>query len=159
MEALGVISKVEIHTPWCAGMVVAQKPNGAIRICVYLKPLNECVLSEVYPLPRVDEILAQLSGSRVFSKLDANSRFWQIPLAPSSCLLTTFFTPFGCYRFNKLLFGISSAPELFQKRMNNILSGLKETLCLIDDVLIFGKTQEEHDQRLADALKRIQSAG
>ena len=64
-------------------------------ICVDLKPLNECVLREVYPLPRVDEILAQLAGSRVFSKLDANSGFWQIPLAPSSRLLTTFVTPFG----------------------------------------------------------------
>ena len=75
MEACGVISKVDIPTPWWAGMVVAQKPNGAIRICVDLKPLNESVLREVYPLPRVDEILAQLSRSKVFSKLDANSGF------------------------------------------------------------------------------------
>ena len=159
MEALVVISKVDIPTPWCAGMVVAQKPNGAIRICVDLKPLNECVLREVNPLPSVDEILAQLSGSKVFSKLDANSGFWQIPLAPSSRLLTTFVTPFGRYHFNKLPFGISSAPELFQKRMSNVLSGVKGSFCLIDDVLVFGKTQGEHDQRLADALKRIQSAG
>ena len=107
----------------------------------------------------MDEILAQLSGSRVFSKLDANSRLWQIPLAPSSRLLTTFVTPFGHYHFNKLPCGISSAPELFQKRMSNNLSGLKGTLCLLDDVLIFGKTQEEHDQKLAEALMRIQSAG
>ncbi|KAL5503331.1 hypothetical protein EMCRGX_G010260 [Ephydatia muelleri] len=67
MEACGVISKVDIPTPWWAGMVVAQKPNGAIRICVDLKPLNESVLREVYPLPRVDEILAQLSRSKVFT--------------------------------------------------------------------------------------------
>ena len=77
----------------------------------------------------------------------------------SSRLLTTFVTPFGLYHFNKLPFRISSAPELFQKRMSNILSGLKGTLCLLDDVLIFGKTQEEHDQRLAEALMRIKSAG
>ena len=133
--------------------------DGAIRICVDLKPLNESVLREVYPLPSVDEILAQLSGSKVFSKLDANSGFWQIPLAPLSRLLTTFVTPFGRYHFNKLPFGISSAPELFQKRISNVLSGVKRSLCLIDDVLVFGKTQGEHDQRLADALKRIQSAG
>ena len=105
-EALCVISKVDIPTPWCAGMVVAavaQKPNGAFRICVDLKPSNESVLREGYPLPRVDEIVAQLSGSRVFSKLDANSGFWQIPLAPSSRLLTNFVIPFGCYHFNKPL--------------------------------------------------------
>ena len=69
------------------------------------------------------------------------------PRPNSSRLLTTFVTPFGCYHFNKLPFRISSAPELFQKRMSNILSCLKGTLCLLDDILIFGKTQEEHDQR------------
>ena len=82
---------------------MAQKPNGAIRICVDLKPLNESVLREVYPLHRVDEILVQLSRSRDFSKLDANNGFWQIPLAPSSHLLTTFVTPFGRYHFSKPL--------------------------------------------------------
>ncbi len=70
---------------------------------------------EVHPLPTVDETLA---GAKIFSKLDANSGFWQIPLAPSSRLLTTFITPMGRYCFNKLPFGICSAPEVFQRRMN-----------------------------------------
>ena len=82
---------------------MAQKPNGAIRICVDLKPLNESVLREVYPLHRVDEILVQLSRSRDFSKLDTNSGFWQILLALSSRLLTTFVTPFGRYHVSKPL--------------------------------------------------------
>ena len=72
--------KVDEPTPWCAGMVVVPK-KGAICICVDLKPLNENVLREVHPLPKVDETLAQMSGGKVFSKLDANSGFWQIPLA------------------------------------------------------------------------------
>ena len=75
MEAMGVISKVDKPTPWCAGMVVVPKKSGNIRICVDLKPLNESVLREVHPLPRVDETLAQLSGAKVFTKLDANSGF------------------------------------------------------------------------------------
>ena len=94
---------------------------GAISICVDLKPLNESVLREVHPIPRVDDILAQIAGAKVFSKLDANSGFWQIPLAKKSRLLTTFITPFGRYCFNKLPFGISSAP---QRRMHHILEGL-----------------------------------
>ena len=73
----------------------------------------------------VDEILAQIQGARIFSKLDANSGFWQIPLAEQSQLLTTFITPFGRYRFKKLPFGISSAPEHFQRRMNQILEGIE----------------------------------
>ena len=76
METIGVISKVDKPTPWCAGMVVVPKKGGDIRICVDLKPLKESVLREVYPLPKVDETLAQLSGATVFTKLDANSGFW-----------------------------------------------------------------------------------
>ena len=86
MEEMKVISKVQDPTPWCAGIVVVPKKSGAVRICVDLKALNESVLREVYPIPKVDETLAQLTGAAVFSKLDANSGFWQIPLAKSPFL-------------------------------------------------------------------------
>ena len=124
MEREGVISKVREPTPWCAGIVVVLKKSGNVHICVDLKPLNESVLREVHPLPMVDDTLAYLAGARVFSKLDANSGFWQIPLSQSSRLLTTFITPTGRYCFNKLPFGISSAPEHFQRRMSELLEGL-----------------------------------
>ena len=159
MESMGVISKVDEPTPWCAGMVVVPKKSGNIRICVDLKPLNESILREVHPLPKVDETLAQLTGAKVFSKLDTNSGFWQIPLAKSSRLLTTFITPMGHYCFNKLPLSISSAPEHFQKRMSRILSGLDGVLCQMDDVLVFGSNQAEHDTRIMAVLKRIESAG
>lgn len=156
---MGVISKVDSPTPWCAGMVVAPKKSGAIRICVDLKPLNQNVMREVHPLPRVDNVLAQLTGAKLFSKLDANSGFWQIPLSPTSRLLTTFITPAGRFCFNKLPFGISSAPEHFQKQMSNILTGLKGVVCHMDDVLVFGSNQAEHDSNLLAVLQRIKSAG
>ena len=129
MEKVGVISKVSEPTPWCAGMVVIPKKSGSMRICVDLKPLNKSILREVHPLPRVDETLAQLAGGKIFSKLDANSGFWQIPLPQPSRLLTTFITPMGCYCFNKLPFGISSAPEHFQQRMSELLTSLQGVLC------------------------------
>ena len=159
MKKLGVISKVEKPTCWCAGMVVVPKKSGEVRICVDLKSLNESVLRETHPLPGVDETLAQLTGATVMSKLDANSGFWQIPLSKDSRELTTFITPFGRYCFNKLPFGISSAPEHFQKRMSTILDGLAGVLCLMDDILIFRKDQKEHDTRLTAALEKIQAAG
>ena len=90
------------------------------------------------------------------SKLDANSGFWQIPLSKDYRELATFITPFGHYCFNKLPFGISSAPEHFQ---SNLLDGLAGVLCLMDDILIFGRDQKEHDARLTAPLKRIQAAG
>ena len=86
-------------------MVAVPKKNGIICICVYLKPLNKYVLREVYPLPTVDETLAQISGAKVFSKLNANSGYWQIPLSEKFKLLKTFITPLGQYCFNKLQFG------------------------------------------------------
>ena len=159
MEAMGVISKVDEPTPWCAGMVVVPKKSGEVRICVDLKPLNKSVLREVHPLLKVDETLAQLSGAKVFTKLDANSGFWQIPLSKESRLLTTFITPMGRYCFNKLPFGISSAPEHFQKRMSAILSSLEGVVVQMDDILVFGKDQAEHDGRLFNVLVRISEAG
>ena len=104
-------------------------------------------------------MLAQLTGAKIFSKLDANSGFWQIPLSQPSRLLTTFITPFGRYCFNKLPFGITSAPEHFQRRMSELLAGLKGFQCLVDDILVFGKDQAEHDQRLDAVLRRIEEAG
>ena len=93
MDKMGVISRVNKPTEWCAGMVVVPKKSGEVRICVDLKALNDNVLHEVHPIPKVDETLAQLVGVKIFSKLDANSGFWQIPLADDSRLLTTFVPP------------------------------------------------------------------
>ena len=159
MEAQGVISKVDQPTQWCSGMVAVPKKSGAVRICVDLQHLNRSVLREVHPLPRVDETLGLLAGAKVFSKLDANCGFWQIPLAEESRPLTTFLTPFGRYWFNKLPFGISSAPEHFQKQMNRVLEGLEGVVCQIDDILVHGPDQSTHDQRLKAVLDRLQRKG
>ena len=99
-------------------------------------------------MPSVDHTLAQLSNAKVFSKIDANSGFWQIELSKQLALLTTFITPFGRYCFNRLPFRISTAPELFQKRMSMALEGLDGVAYLIDDILVHGSMQEEHDRRL-----------
>ena len=133
-----------------------------IRGCPHLRgsqaPQPEC--SSGSPSPsQGDETLAQLSGGKMFRKLDANSGFWQIPLALSSRLLTTFITLSGRYCFNKLPFGISSAPEHFQKRMSTILSGLPGVLCQMDDILAFGRNTAEHNERVKAVFKCIQDAG
>ena len=152
MEKLGVIAKVTQPTEWCSGMVVVPKANSRVRICVDLTKLNESVKRERHPLPAVDQTLAQLAEAKVFSKLDANLGFWQIPLAPESALLTTFITPFGRFHFRRLPFGISSAPEHFQRRMTEALSGLPGTVCLMDDILVHGTTREEHDDRAVSLI-------
>lgn len=159
MERLGVIEKVERPTEWCSGMVVAPKSNGKVRICVDLTQLNKSVKREVYPLPRLEETLSEIEGSQFFSKMDANSGFWQIGLDEESRDYTAFITPFGRYVFCKMPFGISAAPEFFQRQMCKILQGLGGVVCMMDDILVVGRTKQEHDERLARVLESLEEAG
>ena len=159
METAGVISAVTEPTEWCSGMVVVPKPSGEIRVCVDLTPLNKAVKREIHPMAKVDDNLAKIRGSKIFTKLDAKSGFWQIPLHPESRLLTTFVTPFGRFCYNRLPFGISSAPEVFQRQMSRILEGLDGVICHMDDILVHAETQEKHDERLRKVLARLRDAG
>ena len=144
MGNLGLIAKVKQPTEWCVGMVVVPNLNGKVRFCVDLTRLNASIKREQHLLPAIDQTLVQLAGANVFTKIDANSGFWQIPLAPSSAPLTTFRTPFGRFCFHQIP-GISSAPEHFQRRVSETLSGLAGVVCMMDDVLVHCKMQEEHD--------------
>ena len=155
MEQLDVIEPVDEPTEWCSPIVVVPKADGRVRICVDLTRLNQAVRREVYQMPTVEETLGSLTEGSVFSKLDANSGFHQIVLNPESAKLTTFITPFGRYMFKRLPFGISSAPEHFQKRMDKELSGIEGVKCRMDDILIIGKDQAEHDKRLKQVLDRL----
>ena len=159
MEDFGVISKIDEPTDWCSGMVVVPKPGNKVRICVDLTRLTKYVKRERHILTSVDQVLAQIGDAKVFSKLDANSGFWQIELDPESSKLTTFITPFGSYSFKHLPFGISSAPEFFQKRMSEILRSSEGVVELIDDVLVHGSSEEEHHQRLTAVLERLRTEG
>ena len=122
----------------CANGASIEK-NGNVRICVDLKKLNEAVKREHFMLPNLDDISPKLAGSSLFSKLDASSGFYQIPLHPDSCELTTFITPMGRYCFRRVPFGITSAPEIFQRKMTELLRGIEGVEVIIDDILIHGK--------------------
>ena len=123
LESLGVVSKVEVPTDWCAPIVVVPKAKEQVRLCVDLTRLNDSVKRERLILPSVEETLAKLGGAKVFSKLDTNSGFHQIPLTEESKLLTTFITPFGRFCYNRLPFDITSAPEHFQ--MRNVFDSIR----------------------------------
>ena len=117
------------------------------------------VLRERHILPAVDHTLGMLAGAKIFSKLDATLGFWQIPLSDESKLLTTFITPFGRYAFNRLPFGISSAPEHFQRRMFQMLEGCAGTVCHTDDILVYGENKTQHDERLRQVLRKLKEEG
>jgi hypothetical protein len=155
----GVIEPVEQATDWCSGLTIVPKPNGKIRMCVDLTNVNKGIRREIYPLPRVSDMLSNLSEGVMFSKLDANAGFWQVVMDPESRLLTTFITPWGRFCFRRMPFGVSSAPEFYQRAMEKILKGLKGVICLMDDILVYGKNPSDHWYRLKKVLKRIEKAG
>ena len=160
LQEEGIIRPVTKPTNWCAPIVVVPKSTpGKVRICVDYTKLNESVRRENFPLPTTDQLLAQLDGATVFSKLDCNKGFHQIPLAEESQELTTFITPFGRFCYTRLPFGISSGPEIFHREMTHILAGVPGVIVDIDDVLIGGKGDQEHDDRLRQVLDRMKNAG
>ena len=159
MADRGVISPIKEPTEWCAPIVPVLKRDGNVRICVDLKRLNQSVVRERFIIPTIDEILPKLSGAGFFSSLDAASGFWAIPLDPASQKLTTFITPFGRYCFNRLPFGISSAPELFHRQVCELLGDLDGVCIYMDDILVYGSTKEQHDARLEKVLKVIKDSG
>ena len=157
MEATGVIRKVDQPTEWVNSLVVTEKPKSKkLRICLDPRPLNTAICRKHFQLPTLEDITTRLTGARVFSKLDANHGYWQIPLSESSQLLTTFHSPFGCYCFKRMPFGIKSAQEVFQKRMSQLLGDLPGVETDIDDILVWGTSQEEHNERLEAVLKRCE---
>ena len=114
---------------------------------------------EHFPLPTLEDIAPELAGSTLFSSLDAASGFWQVPLNKASRKLTTFITPFGRFMFKLLPFGISSASEIFQRKMADLLEDEEGIEVIIDDILIHGKDRAEHDARLNRAIHILNDAG
>ena len=113
----------------------------------------------MFQIPTFEELVSRLNGAVKFSKLDAKSGFYQIPLKEASRDLTCFITPFGRYRYKHLPMGIKVAPEIFQRKIEELLKDLPGVICYMDDILVFGRTGEEHDENLKKVLKIIQARG
>ena len=160
MENEGIVVKETEATEWCAPMIPVIKPDGKrVRICVDLRKLNKCVVREKYILPTIDDELHKLPQSTVFSRIDARSGYWMIPLDEESSKYTTFLTPEGRYRFKRLPFGVSCASEIFQRKMTEILGDIDGVVIMQDDVLIHGSTVDIHDAALNEVMTRLKSVG
>lgn len=142
----------------CNGNVKKTK-TGKLRVCLDPRPLNKAILRPHYPLPTLEDMTSKLAGAKYFSILDARSGYWAIELSEESSLLTTFNTIFGRYRFLRLPFGIVSAQDEFQRRVDETYEGLEGVACIVDDIVVFGKTKEEHDRNLQAMLSRTRERG
>ena len=159
LETLHVIRRITQPTDWCAPIVVVPKNQGKLRICVDFTKLNLAVKRERHILPSVDHALGQMAGASMLSKLDANSGFHQVKLTKECQELTTFITPFGRYCYERLPFGINSGPEHYQRQVHRILEDCPGVVCLMDDIVVFGASKEEHNERLDNVLDKLSRAG
>ena len=149
-------------TEWVSASAILNKPSAknGIRLCIDSRPLNTALKRSKYLIRTVDHLLTEISNAKVFSSADIKSAFWHIPLDKESSLLTTFSTPLGRMKWNRMPFGISVAPEEFQRRIDKNLQGLDGVKTIADDILVWGdgETIEEatvsHDQRLLTLLER-----
>ena len=158
MVKLDVIEPVEEPTDWVNTYVAVEKEDKT-RICLDPNALNKYVQREHMHLPTVDDIYSEIRNGKYYSKLDLKDGYWQIPLTRTSSLLTTFQTHVGRFRFKRLPFGLNSANEVFQKRVSQVFGGIKGVKVMYDDILIFGSTEEEHNERLRTALVRARKNG
>lgn len=159
MEQAGVIAKVTEPTPWVNSMVIVEKPNGQLRVCLDPKDLNEAIIRPHYKMPTVDEVTVRLNSSTTFSKLDARSGYWLCKLSYQSSLLTTFNSPLGRFRFLRLPFGLCCSQDIFQRKIDEFYGDLPGVAAIVDDIVVFGKSQADHDRNLMAVLDRCRKIG
>ncbi|EFA12868.1 Retrovirus-related Pol polyprotein from transposon 297-like Protein [Tribolium castaneum] len=158
LEQQGIVEKAIGETLWISPIVIVSRKNqDKMRICVDMREANKAIKRERHPTPSIDEIISTLNGATVFSKIDLNDAYHQLTLDENSCYITVFSTHISLYRYKRLNFGINSAAEIFQNTISQLLSDISGILNFSDDILIFGKSQAQHDKTLNQVLNRLSS--
>jgi len=159
MRSMGVIEPSTGE--WASPVVMVPKPDGSVRFCIDYRKLNLMAVKDAYPIPRMDECIDSLGDARVFSTLDCNESYWQIPVAEEDKHHTAFACHSGAWQCVRLPFGLCNAPATFQRAMDMILAGVKWQICLVylDDVVVFSRSPEEHLQHLYEVWTRLGKAG
>ena len=159
LEEEGIIKKVQ-SAEWAAAIVPIIKEDGTIKVCGdYKVTANQAILVDSRPILRIDKLFTKISGGVIFTKLDLSHAYLQLRLDETGKKYLVINTHKGLYEYNRLPFGVSSAPAIFQRTMENLLQGLEHVAVYIDDILITGCTEEEHLKTLDEVLTRLERAG
>ncbi|XP_039524968.1 uncharacterized protein K02A2.6-like [Pimephales promelas] len=148
------------HSEWAAPVVPVLKSDNTVRLCGdYKLTVNRVSKLEQYPIPRIDDLFATLSGGQKFTNLDMSHAYHQIALDAESKKYVTVNTHKGLFTYRVLPFGVSSSPAIFQRTIEGVLQGIPYVAVFLDDILVTGRNDEEHLQTLARVLRRLQEAG
>ena len=148
------------NSNWSSPIVPVAKPDGSIRICGdYSGTVNLNLKVEIYPQPRREELFSKLAGGNRFSKIDLSNAYLQMELDDDSKEMLTINTSKGLFRYNRLPFGIASAPAIFQRAIEQIMQGFKMVLVYQDDILITAKNDKDHLRTLDEVLSRLKAYG
>ena len=158
LEILDIIQKVDRLTKWVNSLVIVEKRNGSLRLCLDPRDLNRAIRREHYRIPTAEDIASRLNGKKLFSIVDEKDGFWQVNLDEESSYLCTFNTPFGRYRFKRMPFGISSAPEVFQKKNKALFGDIDGVEIIFDYIIVAAESEVEHDTIVRKLLQRAREA-
>ena len=144
-------------SPWGAPILFVKKKDGSMRLCVDYRALNEVTIKNKYPLPRIDDLFDQLKGAKYFSKIDLRSGYFQLKIRESDIPKTAFVTRYGQFEFTVMSFGLTNAPAYFMNLMNKVFMDEldKFVVVFIDDILIYSKSIQEHEQHLRVVLGKL----
>ena len=148
-------------SPWSSPVILVRKKDNSVRFCIDYRKLNKITIKDVYPLPRVDDVLESLAGSSFFSIIDLYKGYWQLPVRESDRKKTAFVAPDGLFQFRQMPFGLTNAPASFQRLMDTVLAPLKWLTCLVymDDIIVFSPNFDENIIRLRAVLQAWSDAG
>ena len=159
LQQQGVIEPVKF-SEWATPIVPVLKQNGDVRLCGdYKVTVNKVSYLEQYPIPRLEDLMVSLGGGKTFTKLDLSHAYNQVELDDESSRLLTINTQRGLFKVNRLPFGISSAPAIFQRTIESLVKDIPNTIVYLDDILLTGSDERSHLQNLEKVLSRLQQAG
>jgi hypothetical protein len=146
-------------SPWGAPVLFVEKKDKSLRMCMDYHSLNEVTIKNKYPLPRIDDLFDQLKGAKYFSKVDLRSGFHQLKIRESDIPKTAFVTRYGKYEFTVMSFGLTNEPAYFMNLMNKVFMEEldKFVIVFIDDIVVYSKSVEEHEQHLRVVLEKLRA--
>jgi hypothetical protein len=144
-------------SPWAALVLFVEKKDGTRRMCINYRALNEVIIKNKYPLPRIEDLFDQLRGASVFSKIDLRSGYHQLRIRPLDIPKTAFITKYGLYEYTFMSFGLMNVPTIFMNLINSVFMDYldKFVVVFINDILIYSQSEEEHVDHLKMVLQRL----